>query len=112
MNGEKKRGTPLERWELIAFCLALYDAVVVNVAYFFALLLRFDMRYSAVPPAYLYAFLKFAPLYTAIVIVVFSIFRLYNSLWEFASFSELYRIAASTRLLSRCFSAVCRRRIT
>ena len=95
MNREKKRGRPLERWELIAFCLALYDAVVVNAAYFFALLLRFDMRYSAVPPAYLYAFLKFAPLYTAIVIVVFSIFRLYNSLWEFASFSELYRIMAA-----------------
>ena len=95
MNGEKKRGRPLERWELIAFCLALYDAVVVNAAYFFALLLRFDMRYSAVPPAYLYAFLKFAPLYTAIVIVVFSIFRLYNSLWEFASFSEMYRIMAA-----------------
>ena len=86
---------PLERWELIAFCLALYDAVVVNAAYFFALLLRFDMRYSAVPPAYLYAFLKFAPFYTAIVIVVFSIFRLYNSLWEFASFNELYRILAA-----------------
>ena len=94
MSG-KKKARPLERWELIAFCLALYDAVAVNAAYFFALLLRFDMRYSAVPPAYLYTFLRFAPLYTAIVIVVFSIFRLYNSLWEFASFSELYRILAA-----------------
>ena len=94
MSG-KKKARPLERWELIAFCLALYDAVAVNAAYFFALLLRFDMRYSAVPPAYLYTFLRFAPLYTAIVIVVFSIFRLYNSLWEFASFSELYRIMAA-----------------
>ena len=50
MSG-KKKARPLERWELIAFCLALYDAVAVNAAYFFALLLRFDMRYSAVPPA-------------------------------------------------------------
>ena len=105
MSG-KKKARPLERWELIAFCLALYDAVAVNAAYFFALLLRFDMRYSAVPPAYLYTFLRFAPLYTAIVIVVFSIFRLYNSLWEFASFNELYRILAACFITCGIHTAV------
>ena len=64
----KKKIERLEPWHFVAICLALYDAVAVNAAYFFALLLRFDMRYSAVPPAYLYSFLKFAPVYTAILV--------------------------------------------
>ena len=55
MNSKKKIER-LEPWHFVAICLALYDAVAVNAAYFFALLLRFDMRYSAVPPAYLSAF--------------------------------------------------------
>lgn len=102
----KKKIERLEPWHFVAICLALYDAVAVNAAYFFALLLRFDMRYSAVPPAYLYAFLKFAPVYTAILVVVFFLFRLYNSLWEFASFDELYRILAASAITTVCHAAL------
>ena len=41
------------------------EALAVNAAYFLALWLRYDMRYSAIPPEYLAAFLRFAPVYTA-----------------------------------------------
>lgn len=86
----------LRHWEFIAFYLALYDIVAVNVSYFFGLLIRFDLRYSHIPHEYLTAFVKFAPFYTAFVIIMFYVFRLYNSLWRFASFSELNRIFAAT----------------
>lgn len=99
---KRKKAKPFERWERIAICLALYDAIAVNAAYFCALLLRFDLRYSAVPSEYLQAFLSFAPFYTVISLVVFFLFRLYNSLWEFASFNELYRILAAWAVTVAC----------
>lgn len=43
----------MERWEFVSLGLLLYDALAVNAAYFLALWLRYDMRYSAIPPEYL-----------------------------------------------------------
>ena len=37
----------MERWEFVSLGLLLYDALAVNAAYFLALWLRYDMRYSA-----------------------------------------------------------------
>ena len=82
----KKEGFPFRHWKVIAFYLVLYDIVAVNFSYFFGLLIRFDLRYSSIPKEYLNAFIKFAPFYTAFVIIIFYVFRLYNSLWRFASF--------------------------
>lgn len=82
----------LEHWEMIALYLLIYDAIMMNASYFIGLLLRFDVRYSSIPEEYLYAFLKFAPFYTVFSVAVFFLLRLYNSLWRFASFSELNRI--------------------
>ncbi len=90
------RGIKIKHWKIIAFYLLIYDVVAVNASYFLGLLLRFDLRYSNIPEEYLYAFLKFAPIYTLFTVAVFYVFRLYNSLWRFASFSELNRILAAT----------------
>lgn len=42
------------------------------------------------------AFIKFAPIYTIFSLFVFHVLRLYNSLWQFASFDELNRIIISS----------------
>lgn len=92
----KKEGFRFRHWEVIAVYLALYDIVAVNFSYFFGLLIRFDLHYSNIPKEYMGAFVKFAPFYTAFVIVIFYVLRLYNSLWRFASFSELNRVFLAT----------------
>ncbi len=86
----------IQHWMVIAFYLIIYDVIAVNFAYFFGLWLRFDLRYSAIPREYFLAFIRFAPIYTMVTVVVFYFFRLYNSLWRFASFSELNRILGAT----------------
>ena len=91
MKEKKNLHRRMERWEFVSLGLLLYDALAVNAAYFLALWLRYDMRYSAIPPEYLAAFLRFAPVYTAVCLAVFFLLRLYNSLWRFASFNELAR---------------------
>lgn len=90
------KGRRLKHWEVIAFYLALYDAVMVNFSYFLGLWLRFDFRFSQIPGKYFYSFLKFAPFYTVFAVGCFFSLRLYNSLWRFASFSELNRIFVSS----------------
>lgn len=91
--GRKKKF--MEHWQTIALWLMLYDVVAVNAAFMLALWVRFDCRYSMIPDVYLGAYLKFASWYTVISIVVYWVLRLYKSIWRFASFSELFRIAAA-----------------
>lgn len=85
-----------EHWKLISLYLVIYDIFAVNVSYLAALFFRFDMHISSIPLEYLNAFIKFAPIYTIFSLFVFHILRLYNSLWQFASFDELNRIIISS----------------
>ena len=86
----------LEHWKVIALYLVLYDAVAVNLSYFLGLLLRFDLHFSSIPADYMNAFAGFAPIYTIFALITFYVLHLYNSLWRFASFSELNRIFLAT----------------
>lgn len=92
----KKDSEKFEHWKLISLYLVIYDIFAVNVSYLAALFFRFDMHISSIPPEYLNAFIKFAPIYTIFSLFVFHVLRLYNSLWQFASFDELNRIIISS----------------
>ena len=92
----KKGSEKFEHWKLISVYLVIYDIFAVNVSYLAALFFRFDMHISSIPPEYLHAFIKFAPIYTIFSLFVFHICRPYNSLWQFASFDELNRIIISS----------------
>ncbi len=70
----------------------LYDMSTAAISYFLGLWLRFDLRISSVPDRYIQAYAKFLPIYLLFLICVFFLCRLYNSLWRYASFSELNRI--------------------
>lgn len=91
-NTKVLRKKRLEHWKVIALYLFFYDVIVINLSYFLGLWLRFDLSYSLIPDIYLSSFLKFAPFYTIFTVIIFFCLHLYNSLWRFASFSELNRI--------------------
>lgn len=95
---ESKTRLGIEHWKQVSLYLIIYDAVAVTLAYFLALLLRFDFRFSMIPEVYFKPWLYFAPIYVVICIAVFSRFRLYRSIWRFASFTELNRITQATIL--------------
>ena len=96
----KRKHGFFEHWQLIAFGLAVYDMAAVSGAYLAALWLRFDCRFSMIPDAYLQAWLRFLPIYVPVSIGVFWLARLYRSIWRFASFHELKRVALATGSLS------------
>ena len=85
---------------MIAAYLLLFDIVAINASYFLALFLRFDLHYSLIPTIYLNALVKFAPVYTIFTVIVFYLFKLYNSLWRFASISELNRILVASLIVT------------
>ncbi len=95
----------IQHWIIISIYLIIYDIIAVNFSYFLGLWLRFDLKFSIIPIEYIQAFIKFAPIYTVFTVVVFYLMRLYNSLWRFASFNELNRIAIST-IITTAFHAV------
>ena len=94
-TGKGKRS--LSHWLEVSLLLVLYDLIVVNAAYFLALWLRFDFQLSAIVyGVYFEAWLRFLPFYSVVSILVFFCFKLYHSLWQFASITELVRVSAAT----------------
>jgi FlaA1/EpsC-like NDP-sugar epimerase len=80
----------------MSILLMLYDVIAVNGAYFAALWVRFDFRFSLIPAYYIDSWLHFVPFYAVICVGVFWAFHLYRSLWEYASYDELKNLLLAT----------------
>ena len=83
-------------------CLVLADLILINLSAFLALYIRFEFDFRQLyATTFLRDMLIYAGINSACTILIFHILKLYNSLWEFASVSELVRI-----MLGCFFSAV------
>ena len=90
----------LERWQVNALLLIVYDIIAIHAAYFIALWSRFDFMFTRIEPKYISAFLSFISLYSLACVAVFWLFKLYSSLWQFASYPELVRIVVASGIVS------------
>ena len=90
----------VKHWQIIVVYLVIYDIVAANLSYFLALWFRFDCAFSEIPRNYLEAWKGFIPVYAVVCVLVFWAFRLYKSMWRFASFPELVRITTASVLAS------------
>lgn len=71
---------------LIVLCC---DIVIVNVALWAALLIRFEFVPNAIPEFYIERLIRMAPLNTLISVVMFYAFRMYHMIWSFVGVTEL-----------------------
>ena len=78
---------PVSYTHLDVYKRQVYDIIAVNLAYLMALWFRFDCRFSLIPEVYLKAWIQFAPFYTVLCLAVFTVLKLYRSLWRFAGYS-------------------------
>lgn len=106
ITGKLAKWLHLEHWQIIMIYLIVYDVIAVNGAYFLALWLRFDFRYSTITPYFYDAWKHFVPIYTVICLVTFWVLRLYKSIWRFASFPELGRVALSSAVTAVLHAAL------
>ena len=100
MNQDKRRPFRLEHWQKIALFLGVYDIFVTGFSYFFALLLRFDFRYSVIPVKVLAVWRNFTPVYAALCVLAFVAFGLYEIIWRYASFADLGRVLFASLFMS------------
>ena len=93
---KENRKRLVKHWQWVNVILVLYDIFTVNIAFFLGLFIRFDCRFELIPKYYLNAFVKIAPIYTIFCLIIFFVYKLYNSIWRFASFNELVRVSFAT----------------
>lgn len=79
--------------------LVVLDILVVNLSAFLALFIRHEFDWAAMEASgFLRDLAMFAVPNTLITLVLFVLFRLYNSLWAFAGADEMYHIFVATVL--------------
>ena len=80
--------------------LILLDIMSIVVASFAALYIRFDFSFKGIPDIYLIKFERIIPFNIAITILFFAIWKLYKSVWRYASATELLNIVFATTCAS------------
>jgi len=91
-----KKNFIMQHWQKISLVLVIYDFIAVCGAYFLALWIRFDGRFSMIPEEYFGPYKQFILFYAVICIVIFYFLRLYKTIWRFASYNELSRVMLSS----------------
>lgn len=75
------------------FFLIITDIILVNGCVFISLVMRFNVDLAAIEPQYIQNFKSTCVPFTLITLLIFWCFRMYHSLWQYASIAEVYRIA-------------------
>ena len=104
-NKRDTKGMLHERWFKIAGLLMLWDIAAIHAAYFLALWFRFDCRFSAISRNYLNQYHQSITLYSVVAVGIFWVFRLYKSVWRYASVNELLRCVCGSALASGLYMA-------
>ena len=88
------------KWDYVrskrVLTLVILDLFAINFSALAALLVRFEFSISALEESeFVLNYLKTAPVYSAVSILLFALLHLYQSLWRYASIDELRYIIFS-----------------
>ena len=75
--------------------IMMLDVLATVVSFFLGLWFRYDFSFAEIRPVHLEGFLSAIGLWCVITLLVFWIFRLYNSIWAFVSTPEGFRITGA-----------------
>ncbi len=70
--------------------LIMYDIFAVLIASLMGIMVRFDFVYQDIPVYYIDAAWTYIPFNMICTIIIFFLFRMYQSLWIYAGFTEMY----------------------
>ena len=79
-------------YKLRATMLVLMDILIIQLASFLSLYIRYDFKFNDIDKKFLHSIVKYAPVNTVTILLVFLAFRLYSSLWKYASVDELIKV--------------------
>ena len=76
-----------------ALVIAVADIIAITISSFFSIWIRFDFTISAIDSRFLAPALRLYPINLVTTIIVFICFKLYKSVWRYASDDEMVKIA-------------------
>ncbi len=82
----------MQSWAIRASIIALLDIIIIAVSFMAAFLLRFDFQFSVIIKNYVHAYQLVVPTVAIVALIVFWCFKLYHSIWTYASVNELIRM--------------------
>ena len=91
-DNSKIKHIKTRHWVYRALILAVLDFVLMVLSFSLALLIRFDFKFTKIEEQYIHQSLIVIPICAVLIILLLFIFKMYNSIWRFASFSEFERI--------------------
>lgn len=81
------------QYRIRALLLLLADCLFIALSAFLALYMRFEFRYDDLAATdYLNSIYYYLPICLAVTIVIYAVFKLYSSLWKYASVTELVNV--------------------
>lgn len=80
--------------------LITYDIIAVTVSGLMALAIRYDLDWWNITPEFMDSILKYIPFNIVTMLLVFYVLRLYHSLWEYASVTEMQNSVAGSFLVA------------
>lgn len=87
--------------------LILLDIMSIVVASFAALYIRFDFSFEGIPQEYLIKFENIIVYNIILTLVFFALWKLYKSVWRYASATELLNIVFATTCASIAQAILC-----
>ena len=93
-----------EKWWKTAILLVLWDFLAIHAAYFLALWLRFDCRFTQIPKYYLTYYCRLITVYAVYCVVLFWLARLYHNVWRYVSINELFQYLGTSIVASLIYS--------
>lgn len=87
--------------------LILMDIMAITVAAFSALYIRFEFSFSNIPREYITKFEHIIPFTIALTLAFFALWKLYKSVWRYASANELINIVLSAACASVAQAVLC-----
>lgn len=89
----------------LAIELVLFDIIAIQLAAFLAILTRFEFRIHTIEPLFIDTLVHYAVLNTFCSICIFAVYRMYSTLWSFASIMDFFNVVKAV-LISSVFQFI------
>lgn len=84
----------------LAIELVLFDIIAIQLAAFLAILTRFEFRIHTIEPLFIDTLVHYAVLNTFCSICIFAAYRMYSTLWSFASIMDFFNVVKAVLISS------------
>lgn len=89
----------------LAIELVLFDIIAIQLAAFLVILTRFEFRIHTIEPLFIDTLVHYAVLNTFCSICIFAAYRMYSTLWSFASIMDFFNVVKAV-LISSVFQFI------